>query len=64
MKKKGSNSGKLYVGQKREDLHFSIQTTQSSQGSGTTNQNETDKTKRTTHKKKRTARLCEFSQDL
>lgn len=41
------------VGQKRgEDLHFSMQTTQSSQGSSTTNQNETDKTKITTHKKK------------
>lgn len=40
------------VVQKRgEELHFTMQTTQSSQGSSTTNQSETDKTKRTTQKK-------------
>lgn len=50
------------VGQKQgEDLHFSMQTTQSSQGSSTTNQSETDKTKRITNKIKKnseTVRDC------
>lgn len=51
------------VGQKRgEDWHFSMQTTQSSQGSSTTNQNETDKTKRTTQKNKK--KNSETVQDL